>query len=201
MGSTLVVTCGATVPFPDLISALLDPQVLNKLCVLHYRTVIVQYGNGFTQKFARLLAAAGAQQLQDPSSSRVPMLAGDTEVQICGYFKNLTICGFEFTGAIQQLIRDHADLVISHAGTGSIIDALRLQKPLIAVANTTLMDNHQLQIAQKFEAQGYLRSAAAEPASLVAALENEEAQDSPRPSLPNGYNTSFEALLGAVAYS
>lgn len=39
-----------------------------------------------------------------------------------------------------------ADLVISHAGSGSIFEALRAHKPLIAVPNPILMHNHQVEI-------------------------------------------------------
>lgn len=49
-----------------------------------------------------------------------------------------------------------SDLVISHAGTGSILDALRQRKPLIAVVNTALMGNHQLQIASLLSKDGHL---------------------------------------------
>lgn len=41
-------------------------------------------------------------------------------------------------------------------GTGSILDALRLNKPLITVVNTSLMDNHQLQIASILEKDNHL---------------------------------------------
>ncbi len=37
-----------------------------------------------------------------------------------------------------------AALVISHAGSGSVFEALRLRVPLIAVPNALLMANHQV---------------------------------------------------------
>ncbi|TMW67310.1 hypothetical protein Poli38472_012426 [Pythium oligandrum] len=49
----------------------------------------------------------------------------------------------------------HADLIISHAGAGSIMDALSAQKQLLVVVNTLLMDNHQTDIAEAMAAQKY----------------------------------------------
>lgn len=38
-----------------------------------------------------------------------------------------------------------ADLIITHAGTGSLMEFLPMGRPLIAVANPTKADNHQLE--------------------------------------------------------
>ncbi|CUS20713.1 LAQU0S01e12948g1_1 [Lachancea quebecensis] len=198
MGSTVVVTCGATVPFPELIAALLDKQVLDTLLRMQYTKLIVQYGRGFTSEFKQLLDCVGA-RLEASTNGKTPTLAAGVEVQVRAHFQALEICGFEFTGAIHQLLRDEADLVISHAGTGSIVDALRLGKRLLVVANTSLMDNHQLQIALKFESRGHLQSAAAQPKALIAALR--EVETAPQAPLPHGYNSSFERLLMDVAQS
>jgi len=50
----------------------------------------------------------------------------------------------------------NASLIISHAGTGTIIETLSLQQPLIVVINNTLMNNHQLEIAVKLAELGYI---------------------------------------------
>jgi len=44
---------------------------------------------------------------------------------------------------------NNSDLVISHGGAGSIMQALDHKKPLLVVINEKLMDNHQYELAEK----------------------------------------------------
>ena len=113
-------------------------------------------------------------------------------------YKGVEIIGLEFTPNIEALIKLYADVVISHAGTGSILDSLRLKKPLIAVVNDTLMDNHQEQIARKFESKGYLWAVYATEQEIIAALDKSECET--LTELPDGYNRGFEQLLLNVAF-
>ncbi|KAI4607910.1 hypothetical protein J4E80_009306 [Alternaria sp. BMP 0032] len=55
-----------------------------------------------------------------------------------------------------QLVQRSKGLVISHAGSGSILEALRYQIPLIVVPNTGLLDNHQEELAVAMERNNYL---------------------------------------------
>eukprot|EP00762_Andalucia_godoyi_P005402 ANDGO_08365.mRNA.1 UDP-N-acetylglucosamine transferase subunit alg13 len=55
----------------------------------------------------------------------------------------------------------HADLVISHAGAGSIFESLDLGKTVIAVVNTSLMHNHQQELADELHLHQYLISCTA----------------------------------------
>ncbi|KAF0890563.1 hypothetical protein E2562_003775 [Oryza meyeriana var. granulata] len=62
---------------------------------------------------------------------------------------------FTFSPSIADYIRE-ASLVISHAGSGSIFETLRLSKPLIVVVNEDLMDNHQSELAEELDERKHL---------------------------------------------
>lgn len=46
--------------------------------------------------------------------------------------------------------------VISHAGAGTILDAMRIGVRLIVVPNEELLDNHQEELADELQKQGYV---------------------------------------------
>ncbi|XP_043271694.1 UDP-N-acetylglucosamine transferase subunit ALG13 homolog [Venturia canescens] len=66
-----------------------------------------------------------------------------------------TIEFFTLKPTIKEYVKS-ADLVISHAGAGSCLEALGELKPLIVVTNDLLMDNHQLELAQQLYKDGHL---------------------------------------------
>ncbi|XP_048885647.1 UDP-N-acetylglucosamine transferase subunit ALG13 homolog [Brienomyrus brachyistius] len=67
----------------------------------------------------------------------------------------LTLQAFRFKDSIAGDIQ-RADLVISHAGAGSCLEALGAGRPLLVVVNDRLMDNHQLELARKLHADSHL---------------------------------------------
>ncbi|KAH7889456.1 glycosyltransferase 28 [Phlebopus sp. FC_14] len=64
---------------------------------------------------------------------------------------------WKFKPTIQADI-ERADLVVSHAGSGTILDVLRSGKPLIVVPNPDLLDNHQEELASKLDGLGHLKA-------------------------------------------
>ena len=49
-----------------------------------------------------------------------------------------------------------ADLILSHAGAGTVTEALKLQKRLVVVINTLLMNNHQTELAHALGVRKHL---------------------------------------------
>ncbi|XP_024965411.1 UDP-N-acetylglucosamine transferase subunit ALG13 homolog isoform X1 [Cynara cardunculus var. scolymus] len=68
---------------------------------------------------------------------------------------SLVVDYFTFSSSIADYLRS-ASLVISHAGSGSIFETLRLGKPLIVVVNEDLMDNHQSELAEELAERKHL---------------------------------------------
>lgn len=58
------------------------------------------------------------------------------------------------------------------SGSGTVLDALRVQVPLIVVPNEELLDNHQVELAEALAEQGYVVHGKLE--SLADALEDVE---------------------------
>ena len=189
---SVLVTCGATISFPGLIETIVDSKVLKTLKELGYERILLQYGRGYGPEFVKLVE----NRFKDASmgsKSDISLIQDAQVVKIQG----LQIYGFEFSRQIETLIQEYADLVVSHAGTGSILDSLRLEKPLIVVVNDTLMDNHQQLIANKFEQQKLLWAIHARVPEMVRALERSEGEQLCK--IGSSYNKQFEQLLCAVA--
>lgn len=156
---SILFTTGATVTFQPLIEYVTTADFLQFLQHQGFSKVTIQYGNETDSKgnnvskkiFSEALARGGA----------VARL--DLQIQNCTNDKSTTtlandlfsVEAFAYSNDIQAYI-SQADVVVSHAGTGSILDTLRAQVPLIVVVNDSLMDNHQLEVASQFESAGYL---------------------------------------------
>ncbi|KAL3728257.1 hypothetical protein ACJRO7_032929 [Eucalyptus globulus] len=123
------------------------------------RTVFVTVG---TTCFDALVRAVDTREVQQELSAR-----GYTDLVIQmgrgtyapkksnGEDGSLVVDYFTFSPSIVDYLRS-ASLVISHAGSGSIFETLRLGKPLIVVVNEDLMDNHQTELAEELAERKHL---------------------------------------------
>ncbi|ORX33863.1 glycosyltransferase family 28 C-terminal domain-domain-containing protein [Kockovaella imperatae] len=153
---TLLVTVGSTL-FPELTNCILSSAILSILPSLGIKLVNVQYGK------ADLLAHEEIEDLEIDAQGSGEFTwtdyngAGQVNVHV-----------FRYTNDLSKLIKE-SDAVISHAGSGSILEVIR-SKPLLVVPNSSLMDNHQAQLADALGDQGYLISSTVEQLDSKLAL-------------------------------
>lgn len=102
-----------------------------------------------------------------------------------------SVSGFAFADLTDKI--KAATIVISHAGTGSILDTLRGNPgiPLIVVPNEGLMDNHQLEVASQFEPD-YL--CVSQVSGLESAVHKAFEQQFKRLPQPNSLDTIISKL-------
>ncbi|XP_032230451.2 UDP-N-acetylglucosamine transferase subunit ALG13 homolog isoform X1 [Nematostella vectensis] len=72
---------------------------------------------------------------------------GEFEPECCNQ-NGLIVEFYRYKDSIAQDIAK-ASLVISHAGSGSILESLQAKRPLVVVINEELMGNHQLELAHE----------------------------------------------------
>lgn len=82
-------------------------------------------------------------------------------------------------------------LIRDISGTGTILDGMRVSVPLIVVPNPTLKDNHQVELAEEIQRQGYgiwgrLGDLAFALEQLTLQLDKTEQQYRPHPVATTG---------------
>lgn len=55
-----------------------------------------------------------------------------------------------------NLLISNSDIIISHCGAGTILETLKNKKTFIGIINDTLMDNHQLELADTLGKEKYI---------------------------------------------
>ncbi|KAK4126717.1 glycosyltransferase family 1 protein [Parathielavia appendiculata] len=137
-GRQCLVTVGATAGFRSLLEEVSSAGFLQCLAGHDYRTLEIQCGpdlDAITERVARLTD-------EERVGISVMCFGYTTEMQ-----SHILACRGEVN------VRP-AGCVISHGGTGTVGEVLSLGAPLIVVANSTLMDNHQLELAESLENDG-----------------------------------------------
>lgn len=67
----------------------------------------------------------------------------------------ISIQTYDFLPSLDLDMR-RASLILSHAGAGTVMEALKLEKKLVVVINTRLMNNHQTELAGAMAERGHL---------------------------------------------
>lgn len=122
------------------------------------RNVFVTVG---TTRFEKLVAAATSKAALEWMASRgytsLTVQYGTGQEPKIGVADNcpIAIRIYSFQPSLDEDMR-RADLILSHAGAGTVMEALRLQKKLVVVINTLLMDNHQTELAGAMAERNHL---------------------------------------------
>ncbi|KAE9549426.1 hypothetical protein FO519_007359 [Halicephalobus sp. NKZ332] len=178
MPRTCFVTVGTTI-FEDLITAVLSEKTRKSLKKIGIDQVIIQCGSGL---------------------SITNFLPEGLKAEDAGCFvgeDGLKIEFFRYKKSIQEEMKS-ADLIIGHAGAGTALEVLKLHKPMIAVINDKLMDNHQTELADRLSELGHLIRTV--PSQLHEALLNDQLFK-PKPfehSPPNRLSNYLTEKLGYI---
>lgn len=81
----------------------------------------------------------------------------------------LQVTWYKYKPSIKEDMTE-ADLIISHAGAGTCLEALELGKPLIVVVNDQLMGNHQIELAERLAQDNHLVYAT--PSTLLQTIQD-----------------------------
>ena len=107
------------------------------------------------KQFPRLLEAVDREIEKGTIKEKVVVQAGQTKYES----KNMEILDLVSAPEFDKLI-DEADLIITHGGVGSILNAIKKGKRIIAAARLAKYkehhNDHQKQIIKEFADQGYL---------------------------------------------
>ncbi|CAM9446555.1 unnamed protein product [Phaeothamnion confervicola] len=127
-----------TTRFDDLIGAIDTAEFLEALSSKCVTQLVVQIGHG----------------THEPRFEDAKRLG-----LICSYYR--------FKPNLQEDM-SNADLIVSHAGAGSVMESLGLGKALVVVVNDALMHNHQEELAGALAARGH--AVTAYPPTVAAAV-------------------------------
>jgi beta-1,4-N-acetylglucosaminyltransferase len=138
-----------------------------------FETVFVTVG---TTKFDKLIQVTASEAFQSFlrdkfKTRRIVYQIGQGEITPNTQVPGVSVEWFRLRPDIYEVLKT-ADLVISHCGAGSIIDALKSKKILVAVVNTDLMNNHQMELADAMVQSGPYLFSVNSPNNLRQALEH-----------------------------
>lgn len=140
-----VVTVGTT-RFNDLISVVSGDEFTRILQRRGFTRLVMQVGSGELPRGVEERGGGGGGRGSEEA------MASDGDYL---HESGIEVSWFRFKPEFGKVISE-ADLVVSHAGSGSIFEALGARRNLIVVVNTKLMDNHQQELANRLCQDGTL---------------------------------------------
>lgn len=132
-----------TTKFPKLIDIITSKDIVETLIALQYNFVQIQTGKDFSSIHI------------DPEINLSSKLTKQNDTTILEFEGKITLKYNQYFENFEEQI-EKSDLVISHAGAGTCLEVLSKKKPLIVVINEDLMDNHQIELAEELQKNGYL---------------------------------------------
>ena len=146
---SVFVTVGTT-SFDALVEAMDSEEMIQTLIERGYDSLTIQRGRG-TYVPKHIVTSTSSERSSAPTPWRT-------------FFKVQVV---EFLPSLDAVLKE-ASLVISHAGAGSVFESLSLGKPTLVVVNESLMDNHQVELAETLASLGHV--AWTKPDGLLQAL-------------------------------
>ncbi|EEP75728.1 predicted protein [Uncinocarpus reesii 1704] len=139
------VTVGATASFNSLVREVLSLPFLGALREQHYTHLLLQFGQLGYELFDEFIREHG------------PDLKEKFGLRIEGFDYNIDGLKKEMM-AVKANAGVHRDegMIISHAGSGTILEAMRFGVPLVVVPNPELLHNHQAELAHQLSSVGYV---------------------------------------------
>jgi beta-1,4-N-acetylglucosaminyltransferase len=196
------VTVGTT-KFDAMVAAALSPAFVAAVRGLGVSRVVLQLGRGAVPAVDGLVVPAAdaarlsAQLDAAPAGTTVSLHPVSAAVDDGGGF------AYELYRVKPSIDADVAGaaLVVSHAGAGSVFEALRAGRPLVVCVNDALADNHQVELADAMAAARHC--AACDPGRLATTVAAEGpalvARGGPAVPLPPLDRGRFLAALDEAA--
>ncbi|KAM0234665.1 hypothetical protein ACHAP5_009974 [Fusarium lateritium] len=135
-----LVTVGATAGFKKLVDSVLLPRFWQYITSQGFTNLHIQCGPDVAWASKQLTL------LKNDVPSELTIDIFDVKKNLMK--EEMTLC--KDVEGKRQL-----GLVISHAGTGTILDAWKMGLPIIVVPNTQLLDDHQTEMAKHLSKEGY----------------------------------------------
>lgn len=136
------VTIGATASFKPLLDATTTDDFFSTLKELGYTRFVLQCGPDLRHVTGKI------------GNASIDYLSKVYGIDVQVYDFNKRGLGQEMWGCKADGSRKEG-IVICHAGAGTILDAMRIGVPIIVVPNPDLLDDHQAELAEELELQGY----------------------------------------------